>query len=164
MGAVFVGFVGHSGSGKTTLIEKLIPLLVAEGLRVGAVKHDAHRFEIDHPGKDSYRMKHAGARRVVISSKDKLAMVEDRDREASLSEIKRMFTDCDIVLVEGYKLSDIPKIEVHRAETGFEYLIERGVKGIILVVTDEDVSLGVPTMHIDDIGGIANFLKAFINP
>ncbi len=158
----FIGFVGHSGSGKTTLIEKLIKIFARKGYRVGAIKHDAHKFEIDYPGKDSYRMKHAGACRVVISSKNKLAMVEDRLDEKPFDEIKAMFSDCDIVFVEGYKLSDIPKIEVHRKETGFEYLIESGIEGIALIATNEKRTFAAPSVDLDDVDGIVGFIENLI--
>ncbi len=161
MKTLFIGFIGYSGSGKTTLIEKLIERFTSEGFTVGAVKHDAHKFEIDYPGKDSYRMKHAGAKRVVLSSEDKLAMVEDREKEKSLDEIKEMFDDCDIVFVEGYKLEDLPKVEVHRSGVGGEYLFRKGIRNIVLVVTDEDVKVDVPVLRMDDLEGIVLFLKRF---
>ncbi len=156
----FLGFVGHSGSGKTTLIERLIYRFTGEGLVVGAIKHDAHRFEIDYPGKDSYRMKHAGAKRVVISSSDRLAMVEDKENEAPLEELMDMFLDCDLVFIEGYRLGNVPKIEVHRRNVSEDYLIESGVSNIVLVVTDEPGRyFKVPTRFIDDVDGIFQFVK-----
>lgn len=160
MGTYFIGFVGHSGSGKTTLIEKLITLFHKKGKVVGAIKHDAHSFEIDYPGKDSYRLKHAGAKKIVLSSIEKFALIEDRTYEVPLDNIKDMFSDCDIVFVEGYKLENIPKIEVHRKETDYEYLIESGVKNIIMVATDElERDFKVFAVDIDDIDSIANFIE-----
>ncbi len=159
----FIGIVGYSGSGKTTLIVKLIEKLYRKGYVAGAIKHDAHTFEIDYPGKDSYRMKHAGAKRVVLSSKDKLAVVEDRDFEKPISEIKAMFEDCDVVFIEGYKLEDMPKIEVHRKITNYEYLIEKNIKNIILIATDEiEKRFSVPVMHINDIDSISSFIEGKI--
>ncbi len=163
MGAYFIGIVGYSGSGKTTLIVKLIDSLTKAGYVVGAIKHDAHSFEIDYPGKDSYRMKHAGAKRVVLSSYDKLAVVEDRDKEKPLNEIKSMFDDCDIVLVEGYKLADLPKIEVHRKDTGYKYLIESGIKGIVAIATDEkEYKSEAYVFDIDNVESISAFLENMI--
>ena len=160
METFFIGIIGHSGSGKTTLTEKLINLFSNRGKVVGAVKHDAHSFEIDYPGKDSYRLKHAGAKRIVLSSKEKLAVVEDRDFEKPFRKIKDMFSDCEIVFVEGYKLEDIPKIEVHRRQTNYEYLIEKGFENIILIATDETQKhFNVPVFHIDDIESIAAFIE-----
>ncbi len=164
MGPYFIGFVGHSGSGKTTLIEKLIMLFYKKGKVVGAIKHDAHSFEIDYPGKDSYRLKHAGAKKIVLSSMEKFALIEDRTYEVPLDDIKDMFSDCDIVFIEGYKLEDIPKIEVHRKDTNYQYLIENGVKNIIMVATDElDKDFGVAAIDINDIDSIADFIEKQAN-
>ncbi len=160
MSAYFIGFVGHSGSGKTTLIEKLIKIFSSKYDRVGAIKHDAHSFEIDYPGKDSYRMKQAGAHRTVISSKDKFALVEDRQSEVSFEKLKEIFEDCSIVFVEGYKIWDIPKIEVHRKAQNSEYLIDGGIENIIAVATDElQRTFEVPTFHIDDIKSVTDFIE-----
>lgn len=113
-------FVAHSGAGKTTFIEKLIPSLKTRGLKIGAIKHDAHRFDIDHPGKDSYRFTHAGADTMVIASTSKIAMVRQipPTQEADLnpeSLIAQHFGDMDIVLTEGYKGSSLPKFLVDRS-------------------------------------------------
>ncbi|AEA33413.1 molybdopterin-guanine dinucleotide biosynthesis protein B [Hippea maritima] len=158
----FIGFVGHSGMGKTTLIEKLIKRFSQDGYVVGAIKHDAHEFEIDYPGKDSYRMKHAGAKRVVLSSAQKFALIEDRDEEKDLDQIKELFDDCDIVFVEGYKLGDIVKIEVHRKEKGDNLLINQGVENIVAVASDEKLNLPVKCFDIDGIDGLVSFIKTFL--
>ena len=155
------GFVGNSGSGKTTLIEKLITIFSKKGYSVGAIKHDAHDFEIDYPGKDSYRMKHAGAKRVVLSSKDKLALVEDRTKEKPLREIIAMFDDCDFVFVEGYRLEDLKKIEVHRSSVSKHYLVNEGIRNIVLVATDERVSLPCRVVDINDVERIAEFIENY---
>ncbi len=155
----FIGVVGHSGSGKTTLIVKLIEKLSKKGYTVGAVKHDAHSFEIDYPGKDSYRFKHSGAKRVVLSAKDKFAMIEDRDKEKPLDEIKNMFSDCDIVFIEGYKLADVDKIEVHRKQTNYEYLVQKGIKNIVMIASNEKIDFFKPVCDIDDINSIAYFIE-----
>ncbi len=161
---LFLGFVGHSGSGKTTLIEKIIEIFSKKGLDVGAIKHDAHSFEIDYPGKDSYRLKHAGAKRIVLSSKDKFAMVEDRDKEKPLNEIKEIFSDCDIVFIEGYKLENIQKIEVKRDAVSNEYLAENGIKNIIMIATDSKTkpNLNIPIYDINDIDKIVEFIEGLI--
>ncbi len=162
MKTVFIGFVGHSGNGKTTLIEKLIKEFTKKGYKVGAIKHDAHNFEIDYPGKDSYRMKHAGALRVVLSSKEKFALIEDRKEEKTLNEIKQLFLDCDIVFVEGYKLGDIPKIEVHRSENSKNYLIDENIKNIVAIVTDENRSFPVPTFSFKEFNEIVNLISKML--
>ena len=104
-------FIGSSGSGKTTFIEKLIPVLIKKGFKVGIIKHDAHKFEIDKPGKDSYRLKQAGAKTVALSSTEKTALIKSNDEnEISVEEIiMRFFPDVDLIITEGYKKSSIPK-------------------------------------------------------
>ena len=145
-----VCFVGRKNSGKTTLMEKVIVGLKAAGLRVAAVKHDAHRFEIDHPGKDSYRFQAAGADTTVISSPQKTAVVLRHQEEMPLESIlSRFASGVDIVLAEGYKASPFPKIEVHRKATG-EPLIHPAPHGLIAVATDERVDTAVPQLDIHD--------------
>ena len=109
-----VSVVGKSNAGKTTLLEKLIPELKRRGYRVATVKHDAHSFEMDEPGKDTWRHRQAGADVVVISSKDKMAMIRRVDEELSLLEIADTITGVDIILTEGFKRGPAPKIEVSR--------------------------------------------------
>ncbi|OPX43913.1 molybdopterin-guanine dinucleotide biosynthesis adapter protein [Ruminiclostridium hungatei] len=110
-----VSIVGKSNSGKTTLIENLIPNLKEMGYKVGTIKHDAHKFDIDHEGKDTWRMTKSGANTVVIASMEKMAMIKNIDCEKNLDEIAEwLFTDVDIIITEGYKSMDKPKIEVIR--------------------------------------------------
>ncbi len=143
-------FVGRKNSGKTTLMEKVIAGLKAAGHRVAAVKHDAHRFEIDHPGKDSYRFSAAGADITVISSREKTAVVLHHREEIPLESILSRFVEgVDIILAEGYKASRFPKIEVHRKATG-EPLIDPPPPGLIAVATDERVDTAVPQLDIHD--------------
>ena len=143
-------FVGRKNSGKTTLMEKVIAGLKAAGHRVAAVKHDAHRFEIDHPGKDSYRFSAAGADTTVISSPEKTAVVLHHREEIPLESILSRFVEgVDIILAEGYKASRFPKIEVHRKATG-EPLIDPPPPGLIAVATDERVDTAVPQLDIHD--------------
>jgi len=105
--------IGKSGSGKTTFIEKLIPVLEKRGYRIGAIKHTHHQFEIDYPGKDSYRIAQAGAEVVVIASSEKIAVIKKLKEEKSLYEILNwLFSDVDLVLVEGYKNNVMPRIEI----------------------------------------------------
>lgn len=116
-----VGFAGYSGSGKTTLVEKLIPALRERGLRVSVIKHAHHTFDIDHPGKDSWRHRQAGAFEVLVASRQRLALVREYEREAEpvvhhlLAEV---YDGVDWVLVEGFKQSDLLKLEVWRADNG----------------------------------------------
>ncbi|WP_425513883.1 molybdopterin-guanine dinucleotide biosynthesis protein B [Geomobilimonas luticola] len=157
-----VSFVARSGTGKTTLLEKVIPLLKERGWRVGVVKHDAHRFDIDHPGKDSHRLTAAGADTMLICSAEKLALVKRHEAAPPIRELlATYFTDVDIVLTEGFKQSDLPKIEVNRKEQG-ETLICRGEThdpALIAVASDGEMELDVPRFDIDDAPGIASFLE-----
>src|SRR3974390_2783789 len=106
-----VSFVAKSGTGKTTLLEKVIAELKLRGYRVGVIKHDAHRFDIDHPGKDSHRLTQAGADTMLISSPEKLAVVKKHPVSPPIEElIATYFNDVDVVLTEGFKKSGLPKI------------------------------------------------------
>lgn len=157
-----VAFVAKSGSGKTTLLEKVIPLLKDRGYRVGVIKHDAHRFEIDHPGKDSHRLTAAGADTMLISSSDKLALVKKHPASPPIEALLAVyFGDVDIVLTEGFKASALPKIEVHRGERSTTLLC-RGAEHdptLLAVASDEALELDVPLFHIDDAGKVADFLE-----
>jgi molybdopterin-guanine dinucleotide biosynthesis adapter protein len=113
-----VGFAGYSGSGKTTLVEKLIPALKLRGLRVSVVKHAHQQFDVDHPGKDTYRHREAGAFEVVVASPHRLALMREFEQPAQLTVhqlIAELYDGVDWVLVEGFKDSDLLKIEVWRA-------------------------------------------------
>lgn len=158
-----IAFVARSGTGKTTLLEKLIAELKRRGFRVGAIKHDAHRFEIDHPGKDSYRLAAAGADTTLITSAEKLALVKKHAASPPVEEIiAAYFADVDIVLAEGLRRSALPRIEVHRKERGGEF--PRGAAGsdplLVAVASDEDLELDVPVFRLHDAAGIADFLEA----
>ncbi len=116
-----VGFAGYSGSGKTQLIERLIPALRLRGLRVSVVKHAHHNFDIDHAGKDTFRHREAGAFEVVVASSRRLALMREFEREAQLTVhqlIAELYEGVDWVLVEGFKSSDLLKIEAWRAASG----------------------------------------------
>lgn len=157
-----VSFVAKSGTGKTTLLEKVIARLKDRGYRVGVVKHDAHRFDIDHPGKDSYRMTAAGADTMLISSSEKLALVKKHDASPPLEELlQSYFTDVDIVLTEGFKKSSIPKIEVHRLEWCSSLLCrgEEHDPNLIAVASDAPLELDVPVLDLNDAEAIAGFIE-----
>jgi molybdopterin-guanine dinucleotide biosynthesis adapter protein len=116
-----VGFAGYSGSGKTTLIERLIPALKLRGLRVSVVKHAHHSFDIDAPGKDTYRHREAGAFEVVVASNRRLALMREFEQEAQLTVhqlIAELYDGVDWVIVEGFKQSNLLKVEVWRADSG----------------------------------------------
>ena len=136
-----VGFAGFSGSGKTTLVEQLIPELRLRGLRVSVVKHAHHSFDIDHPGKDTYRHREAGAFEVVAASDKRLMLVREFEQPAQLSVhhlLAELYTGVDWVLVEGFKDSDLLKVEVWRAP-------EAGQAGKPLRYPDDDFVVAIAT-------------------
>lgn len=165
-----VGFAGYSGSGKTTLIEQLIPVLRARGQRVSVVKHAHHRFDIDHPGKDSWRHRQAGALEVVVASDRRLALIREYEqpREPSVHELlSELSPGVDWVLVEGLKEADVPKIEVWRAP-GADYA-QRPARyahdpWVVAIATDHSdllpgtAPLTVPVFDIRDPQPLADWL------
>jgi molybdopterin-guanine dinucleotide biosynthesis adapter protein len=155
-----VSVVGKSDSGKTTLLEKLIPTLTARGFRIAVIKHDAHRFEIDHEGKDSWRHKQAGAAVTVISSPGKLAMVADTDHDHSLSEIRdALIRDVDLILSEGYKRETHPKIEVYRSEMHRELLCQEDDNLIAIAGDPSNPPHNVPVFDLNDPGPLCDFIE-----
>ncbi|MGQ9655533.1 MAG: molybdopterin-guanine dinucleotide biosynthesis protein B [Thermodesulfobacteriota bacterium] len=154
-----ISVVGTSGSGKTTLLEKLIPELKSRGYRLAVVKHDAHSFEIDHEGKDSWRLKAAGADVVVISSPAKIAMIEDTHKDHTLEEIShRIANRVDIIISEGFKRAPHPKIEVFRAAHG-RGLLCTSQDNILAIASDVPLKTEVPCVHIDDVKSLADLIE-----
>jgi molybdopterin-guanine dinucleotide biosynthesis adapter protein len=154
-----VAVVGKSNSGKTTLIEKLVPELVKLGMRVGTVKHDAHSFEIDHPGKDSWRHGQAGAVAYAIASPTRLAFITQLDGEVPLDHIAReYFAGFDLVVAEGYKRTAPHRVEIFRGAAGHNTPL-CGPGDAMALITD------APVQHehrfdLDDARGLAKFLAA----
>jgi molybdopterin-guanine dinucleotide biosynthesis protein MobB len=162
-----VSFVAKSGTGKTTLLEKVIVELKLRGYRIGVVKHDAHRFDIDHPGKDSHRLTQAGADTMLVSSPEKLALIKQHAEPPPIEElIATYFGDVDLILTEGFKKSGLPKIEVHRRERSAT-LICRGEENdpsLVAVASDEPLELDVPVLDINNPSQVADFVeKHFIH-
>lgn len=158
-----VSFVAKSGTGKTTLLEKVIAELKNRGWRVGVVKHDAHSFDIDHPGKDSHRLTAAGADTMLISSPEKLALVRKHAASPPIEELlATYFTDVDIVLTEGFKQSGLPKIEVHRKERSSTLLCrgESHDPTLLAVASDDLLELDVPVFDLNSPDKIASFIEA----
>ena len=154
------GVCGWKNTGKTTLTERLIAHMAGRGLAVAAVKHAHHDTEIDHPGRDSYRHRQAGASQVIVSSPVRWAlMTELRGApEPPLADLLARLDPCDIVLVEGYKTAPHPKIEAHRAAAG-RGLLAHGNPTIRAVASDVAVpDLAVPRFDLDDIEAIAAFI------
>ena len=154
------GFAGYSGSGKTTLIENVIPVLVSTGLRVSLVKHAHHAFDIDQPGKDSYRHRQAGASEVMLTSAKRWVLMHEIGGapEPELPAQLRRMSPCDIVLVEGFKKQPIPKLEIHRKEHGAPFLYTDDAH-IVGIATDEKVDTNLPQFALDDYEAIAAFVR-----
>ena len=151
-----IGFSAFSGTGKTTLIEQLVVSLKAKGLRVAVIKHDAHEFDIDKEGKDSWRFARAGADMTLISSATKTAVIEYRPR--TFRENLSMIHNVDLILVEGYKQEDIPRIGLYRAATG-KGLPAPAEEYAALATDDPSVAApGVPCFGLDDIAGLTEFI------
>ncbi len=153
------GFAGWSGSGKTTLVEKLIPRFVAHGLRVSLVKHAHHNFDVDTPGKDSYRHRLAGASEILVTSSRRWVLMHELRgaREPSFDEQVKRVSPCDLLLVEGFKFAPIPKLEVWRKETG-EALLHPNDPHIVALATDAKVAAPVPVLDLNDDAAIARFI------
>lgn len=156
------GFAGYSGSGKTTLIEQLLPRLMARGLRVSLIKHAHHAFDIDQPGKDSYRHRKAGASEVMIASDQRWVLMHElrNEREPSLSELVARFSPCDLVLVEGYKREPIPKLEVYRRANG-KPMLSPDDPAIVAIARDEPVESPLPQFDLNDVDTIADYIFDF---
>src|SRR3954464_7761137 len=142
-----IGIAGFSGSGKTTLIEKIIPEFVRDGLRVSLIKHAHHEFDVDQPGKDSYRHRHAGCTEVLVSSDRRWALMHELRGapEPTLQEQLKHFAPCDLVIVEGYKNEAIPKIEVHRRVVKAPLLYPED-RNVIAIATDEPLDTNLPQL------------------
>jgi len=157
-----LGFAAFSGTGKTTLLEKLIPLLTAQGIRIGMVKHAHHEFDIDTPGKDSYRLRKAGAQQMLIASSRRLALMTEyvTPQEPRLDELLQRLDvkSIDLVLVEGFKHVPFPRIELHRKAPGKTLLYPHD-PGIIAVASDHQLDCGdLPALDINDTAAIAAFI------
>ncbi|HGS4674954.1 MULTISPECIES: bifunctional molybdopterin-guanine dinucleotide biosynthesis adaptor protein MobB/molybdopterin molybdotransferase MoeA [Vibrio] len=160
-----LGFAAYSGTGKTTLLEALLPKLTAAGLRIGLLKHAHHDFDVDKPGKDSYRLRKAGASQMLIASRNRHAlMTETPDAEAKFDYLLTRFDaeKLDVILVEGCKNIAFPKIELHRAEVGKPWLYPHD-ENIMAIAADEMVETDLPQMHINDLDAIADFVLDYVN-
>ena len=160
-----VGFCAFSGTGKTTLLTRLLPLLNNRGLRIGVVKHAHHRFDIDHPGKDSFELRLAGASQMLVASRKRMAWVketqENRPEPVLEEALLALETEhLDLVLVEGFKQAAIPKIELYRASLG-KPLMYPAMSNIIAIATDAplaDKSISLPQLNLNQPVKIAEFI------
>ena len=152
-----VAIIGKSKSGKTTLIEELVPELKSRGYRVATVKHAAHSLSFDQPGKDSWRHLQAGSDAVAISSPDKVVVIRPTTGDPTLDQIAHLLgEDCDIILAEGFKQSNAPKIEVHRKEIGPPL---SSVAKLMAIVTNEPLETKNRQFSPDDIKGVVDLLE-----
>ncbi|WP_439373607.1 molybdopterin-guanine dinucleotide biosynthesis protein B [Bradyrhizobium sp. PMVTL-01] len=154
-----IGLAGWSGAGKTTLLTRLIPHFNAQGLRVSVIKHAHHQFDVDVPGKDSWRHREAGAAEVLVASSNRWALMHELRgaAEPRLPELLSKLSAVDLVVVEGFKREPHRKIEVHRAANGKPLLFpdDPGIAGI---ATDSAIETRLPTVHLDDIPAVAALL------
>jgi molybdopterin-guanine dinucleotide biosynthesis protein B len=157
------GFAGYSGSGKTTLIEQLIPLFTQRRLRVSLIKHAHHTFDVDQPGKDSFRHRHAGCTEVLVTSSRRWALMHELRgaAEPGLTEMIERLSPCDLLLVEGFKHERIPKLEVYREVTG-ESLLHPYDGNIVAVASDRKVDTVLPLLDLNDPPAIANFILGHV--
>jgi len=155
-----IGLAGWSGAGKTTLLTRLIPLLREQGLRVSVIKHAHHKFDVDMPGKDSWRHRKAGAEEVLVCSGLRWALMHELRgaREPHLTELLKKLSRVDLVIVEGYRSEPHRKIEVHRAANGKPLLFpdDPAIAGI---VSDVAVKTDLPTAHLDDTTAVAAMMR-----
>lgn len=152
-----ISMVGKSGVGKTTALERVIQEIKRRGYRVGTVKHDTHGFDVDRPGKDSWRHAQAGSDAVVISGPRKMALIRQLDAELPLDHIVQLMGDLDLVITEGYKRGDKPKIEITRQERGTTLLCQP--EELIAIMADYPVDMPVPQFALEDAPGVVDLLE-----
>ena len=153
-----VSIIGKSKSGKTTLIEKIIPELKARGYRVGTIKHHSHPgFEVDQPGKDTWRHAQAGSDHVVIAAPDKIASIRTLEQELSLDEIASRMTDVDLIITEGFKRAGKPAIEVVRSPRGQEIMGDP--THLIAIATNIPLPIDLPQFELDDAASLVDFIE-----
>ena len=160
-----IGLAGWSGSGKTTLLTRVIPRLVARGLKVSTLKHAHHAFDIDQPGKDSHTHRMAGATEVLISSANRFALMHELRGapELGLGALLAKLSAVDLVLVEGFKREAHPKLEVYRASVG-KPLLHPDDPNIVAIASDGPVTARVPVVSLDDVDAVADILVAKAQP
>lgn len=153
-----VSLVGRSGVGKTVFLERLIAELKSRGFKIGTIKHHPHEFEIDQPGKDSWRHARAGSDTVVLSSPRKVAVIKHLDQEMDLDNIVEAYLDdVELVITEGYKSGPKQKIEVSRRDRGRRLVSPP--EDLIAIVADQSFDLTVPQFDLDDVSGVADLIE-----
>lgn len=158
------GFAGWSGSGKTTLIEKLVPLLAREGRRISLIKHAHHEFDVDQPGKDSWRHRKAGCAEVLVTSSQRWALMHELGEkpELTLPEALARLSPCELVLVEGFKRAAIPKLEIHRTIVGKPLLhpVDPNIVGLATDAPDEFTGSPLSVLDLSNVPAICAFVLA----
>ena len=159
-----LGFAAYSGTGKTTLLEKLIPLLTAQSIRIGVIKHAHHQFDIDKEGKDSYRLRHAGAGQMLIASKNRWALITETPEQDDVPDLQYLIdqldqSKLDLILVEGFKHVAFDKIELHRRETNKPFIYPKD-DSIIAIATDtpDACMTNLPLLDINRPESVVNFI------
>jgi molybdopterin-guanine dinucleotide biosynthesis protein B len=160
-----IGLAGWSGAGKTTLLTRVIPLLLGQGLRVSVIKHAHHEFDVDVPGKDSWRHREAGATEVLVSSARRWALMHELRgaEEPHLPELLAKLSAVDLVVIEGFKREPHRKIEVHRAANGKPLLFPDD-SCVVGIATDVAVETTLPVVHLDDVEALAALLLGSAMP
>lgn len=153
------GIAGYSGSGKTTLIEKLIPEIRSRGLRVSVIKHAHHGFDLDRPGKDSWRHREAGAQEVLMLSSGRWVLMHElrETPEPTLEQQLAILSPCDLVLIEGFKAAPVPKVEVYRPANGKPPLWTDNPH-VVAVATDAATDTPLPTLDVNDPVAVTDFI------
>ncbi|MDH5218208.1 MAG: molybdopterin-guanine dinucleotide biosynthesis protein B [Gammaproteobacteria bacterium] len=162
------GFIAYSGTGKTTLLEKLIPILRQKGLRIGLIKHAHHDFDIDTPGKDSFRLRKAGAMQTLVASGQRWALIHEETQEKTDPELDDLLQalnqdELDLILVEGFKHVPFPRIELHRPELGKPLLFPQD-DSIIAIASNQPLKTEINIVQLDlnDINAIVSFIESHI--
>lgn len=155
-----VCIVARSGTGKTTFLEQLIPVLISRGHRVGVVKHAHHILDMDRPGKDSFRLREAGASQVLVNSRNQMVLIRSQKTELSLQEVLGYFRDLDLILVEGYKGKDLPRIEIFRTGAGYpEPLFVQGKSPMALVSDKPFPGTPFSVFSLENVKGVADLIE-----
>jgi len=160
-----MGIIGWSGSGKTTLLGKLIPDLTARGLTVSTMKHTHHDFDMDQPGKDSYRHREAGAKEVLLTSRKRWAMLHElrEDPEYAIDDLIKMMAPVDVLLIEGFKSHTYPKIEINRPSRGKKLICE-GDDSVVALATDEPFEgVGIPQLDLNNAKAVGDYIVSYLH-
>ena len=155
-----IGITGWKNSGKTTLVCKLVNYFSSQGSSISTIKHTHHNVEFDQPNKDSYKHRDAGAQEVILATKNRWAIFHEQEEELGVSDLIAKLAPVDILLIEGFKNHDHPKIQVYRGREGEELLLDQK-KNIVAVATDDNcvTNLSVPVLDLNNVEEIAQFIQ-----